>query len=653
MAQTTEEAPLVGGRYRLIPDSPLPPLGGIAACQAVDLWAPGAALTGLLPEYVSPRFEKFRALRAPALLPILGHDETAGSFCAVMSQPPGVPVSDQTTPWREGQIIDGVIKPLAALLERVQEAGLTLRCLRPDTVYVGPGMHQIVVLPPAFEMPAARQPVAFEPLSSAVCAPAARGAGGIADDVFSLGVLVLTLCAGQPPFADLSDQDILERRFAQGSREAYLQAAPVTRGLASVLKAMLSDDASQRPGPRDLMNMEPSKFFSVRAERTALAPLSLDGLKSRTPRELAWRGASHPAALLRALREGIVENWMAVEFQDNATCRALREMMGQIAAGTAMETEEDALSRAVHILDPQAPVWRSGRWFWPEALPAMLVDEAIAGTPSDPKSGVIPLVGQILAPHSSYARWSGPIGAQVNALTHAYRRTRRKGVSRLWRLVYDTNPWQRCLSPDLISQRLSDPRAVLLAVDRALEHSGATSDAADVARIEKSGVLDIHVRTFLESACQRNGLAFEPSGSETGAAFWQSDLLLMITVQRMCQIPALRGIARHLRVLLEDEVKTWRSRTRRGRRADRLRAAIEKGNLYQVWAAVHDPSDALVDRNAHDAAHEELLAIEKNLSQDEAASDENDVETIRLAEFAALLTGIVVAILSCVIEFVR
>ena len=89
-----------------------------------------------------------------------------------------------------------MLRPAAHVLEHLQGRGITHRGIRLDNVFQSaPG--QPVVLGAAWAAPPAMaQPALFEPPYSAMCLPAGRGDGSIADDVYALGVLLLCLALG-------------------------------------------------------------------------------------------------------------------------------------------------------------------------------------------------------------------------------------------------------------------------------------------------------------------------------------------------------------------------------------------------------------------------------------------------------------------------
>ena len=131
--------------------------------------------------------------------------------------PPGPSLGEPQRPWPEAELLDCVLRPAAHVLEQLQERGMTHRGIRLDNVFQSaPG--QPVVLGTAWAAPPAMaQPALFEPPYSAMCLPAGRGDGSIADDVYALGVLLLCLALGRAPLAQLDDAAILRRKLEVGN----------------------------------------------------------------------------------------------------------------------------------------------------------------------------------------------------------------------------------------------------------------------------------------------------------------------------------------------------------------------------------------------------------------------------------------------------
>lgn len=184
---------LIAGRYLIDLDQKVQDLGGCPAYGAQDLGSGGAPCVALAPFAPSPRLSEYRAVRHENLVPLLALEQDQGAlwgFCSFVAQNS---LAENLPKWSKTQLIDGVIRPVAEILERLGSHGLTCRNIRPENLFISQGSHSIVLGPLGLSMPGERQPTLFEPLSMAVCAPCARGEGTIACDVFSLGVLVLAL----------------------------------------------------------------------------------------------------------------------------------------------------------------------------------------------------------------------------------------------------------------------------------------------------------------------------------------------------------------------------------------------------------------------------------------------------------------------------
>ena len=140
-----------------------------------------------------------------------------------------------------------MLRPAAHVLEHLQARGMTHRGIRLDNVFQSaPG--QPVVLGSAWAAPPAMaQPALFEPPYSAMCLPAGRGDGSIADDVYALGVLLLCLALGRAPLAQLDDAAILRRKLELGTYAALAGDERLPPIIGDLVRGMLAEDPEHRP----------------------------------------------------------------------------------------------------------------------------------------------------------------------------------------------------------------------------------------------------------------------------------------------------------------------------------------------------------------------------------------------------------------------
>ena len=268
---------LIAGRYAVDTSQVIADAGGgMPACLARDrMAADGRRVALAVSRDASPRLRHLQILDESIdyLMTPLGHGVAPLSggkgegYFVVCTPPPGAPVSEALNPWPEKVLIDLVLRPVAAVLDILYARRLTHRAIRPNNVFQSaPG--QPVTLGAAWAAPPAmHQPSVFESPYVAMCLPACRGDGTIADDVYALGVLLLTLSGGRLPMAKMDDATVVRWKLDLGSFAALTRDIPLPGSLADLLRAMLAEDPDHRPLPDVLMD-----HASTRGRRLAARP---------------------------------------------------------------------------------------------------------------------------------------------------------------------------------------------------------------------------------------------------------------------------------------------------------------------------------------------------------------------------------------------
>jgi hypothetical protein len=240
---------LIGGQYAVSLAHPLPGTGGglasfavvghpgLMAVQALRQsparWRPLQTLSFPLENVLGPVAHGV----APAL-PEPGFPAgrpTTGYF-VISRAPQGPSVAADLHPWREAELLDLLLRPIARGLEQLHSVGITHRAIRPDNVFQSAG--QPAILGAAWSAPpAALQPSIFEPPYAAICLPTGRGEGMPADDIYALGVLLLTLALGRVPLANLDDAAVLHRKLEFGSYAALVGQERLSPAIAELIRA--------------------------------------------------------------------------------------------------------------------------------------------------------------------------------------------------------------------------------------------------------------------------------------------------------------------------------------------------------------------------------------------------------------------------------
>ncbi len=649
---------LIAGAFAVDLTRPLPGAGaGVAAFAVVDRRSGRRDLMALaVPPGLPPRARALAGLAAPidGLLlapmahgpgPLAGGRPGERTSYVICPGPPGPSLAATPASWTEGALLDQVLRPAARVLHGLADRGLTHRAIRPDNVFrAAPG--QPVVLGAAWAAPPAmHQPAANEPPYVAMCLPAGRGEGSIADDIYALGVLLLTLAAGAPPLAGLDPATVIRRKLELGSFEALAGEIRLPALLADLLRGMLAEDPEHRPPPSLLADPATARARRVAARppRRAQHPLRVGALGVSGARSLAYAIASAPEAGLRALRSGAVDLWLRRDLGDTTLSMRLEETLRLRAVDRGIEdsrAEALMLVRAVATLDPLAPVCWPGTVVWPDGLgPALAAAQAegasqagaLAGTAPEPGGSVSPtaaesarrLISMIQA--EAVAAWADARSVRTDPLAH-------RAEARQWRawlqiqgptggvrrLVYALNPLLPCTS-----SRLAGRAVALLAILPAALNAVATPTppAGD-------GPIDADIMAFIAA---RQELGGGPSPDLAGRAerggtpasvppLVQMEVLARL--QSRFHPTPLPGLARWLAAVAKPLIADWRHHGRRAEVADQLAAAAEVGMIAPMLALLRDPSSRLADERGFLAARLDLARIDAALAAVEAGGPE-------------------------------
>ena len=525
---------LINGQFRVDIARPLPGAGGGLSAFAVSDQRDGQI--GLMAVQV----RRHLPVREHALQSLAGSNldglltplaygvaatkagEEAGFL--ICRAPPGPALAATLRPWAEAELLSLVLRPVARVLDQLHQRGLSHRAIRADNVFrAGPG-HPVTLGCAWATPPAALQPAVAEPPYVAICRPGARGDGSIADDVYALGVLMLTLALGRAPLAGVDEAEIIRRKLDQGSHAALLGEHRVGHFVGDLLRGMLAEDPEHRPPPTLLLDPAAarSRRTAARPPHRAPRPIEVGDVVCWHPRMLAHALATQPEVGLRALRTGAVGQWLRRGLGDGALAVRLDEQLGLRGTGLAEEAggeDSVALMRAVATLDQLAPLCWNGLNLWPDAIGTTLAEamqDPAAPANAETAAQVAGLVGveaqtawTALRPDRANSRRLRMDARQVHALLHLP-----GAAGGLIRLTYQLNPLLPCVSPDVGARwvsRLAELLPVLEATaqrDRALARPIGAGIAAFIAARGDRG---------LEPLVSRLGDLYRP-GRSVGAA---------------------------------------------------------------------------------------------------------------------------------------
>jgi hypothetical protein len=643
---------LVADQYAVDTLRTLPSVGGLAAFGVVDQRSGRSDLMAIqLHRRKPPRPRAFQALAAPIdnLLTPLAHGPVGDACYAICPAPPSASVLGRSRPWPEAELLECVLRPAALMLVHLQSRGMTHRGIRPDNVFQSAPGQPVVFGPFWATPPAMTQPALFEPPYSAMCLPAGRGDGSIADDVYALGVLLLCLALGRAPLADLDDTAILRRKLELGTYAALAGDQRLPPVIGDLVRGMLAEDPEHRPTAALLLDPASARGRRVAARppRRAQRPIVIAGSEIWDARSLACVLAREPDHGLNAVRGNAVEQWLRRGLADAQLATRVEELVRHRSLDRAPndgDGEVELVMRVIAVLDPLAPLCWRGVALWPDGIGPALA----AAQENDPDA--VAGIEEIITREET-GNWAALRADRCDLAVlrvearqqHSWLQQRAQGGG-MPRLTYLLNPLMPCASPLMDGRWVASLSDLLPALEKTAGH-------IDHRQTEP---IDAHVAAFISARLERrmdNELSAQSGGGDAGAAY-MAQLRALAQLQSRLHPQPLPAMAAWFGARAESVLTTWRNRARRVRVEERLRALVQAGYLAPMLQMLEDPLERGADaREAHEAA-QGLERIDTELAEIAAGAPGRAATTARLGQeiaagfgLAALATVLAVAVL--------
>jgi hypothetical protein len=627
---------LIAGRYAVDTSQILPDAGGgLPACLARDRMASDGRRVALaVSRDASPRIRHLKLLDEPTdcLMVPLGHGlaPLAGGkgegYFVICTLPPGPPVSASPVPWSDKALIELVLRPLAGVLEFLQGRKLTHRAIRPNNVFhSAPG--QPVTLGAAWAAPPAmHQPSVFESPYNAMCYPASRGDGSITDDVYALGVLLLTLSGGKVPMAGMDDATIIRWKLDLGSFAALTRDMSISGSFADLLRGMLAEDPDHRPLPGTLIDLAHTRGRRVAARpgRRSQGPLMLNDIAVFDARTLAWGLFSEEKKAIQFLRNGMVTQWLRRGLGDASLATQIEDLVRGRLAETKPGSWGDPLlvMHTINALNPRMPLCWRGVALWPDALASVLADGVAS------RSELVAAVEELLVA-DIFGSWSTSGGRPNRPDSPDFVLPRQilqtGGPGAILRLFYGLNPLLPCRLPKMAAKWIASVPDLMRFFEGSAESAG-------------DSLIDLHIAAFIAARADRkiemqvNGLA----GAKDKESFRRAELTLLRDLQVKYHPLPMPGLAKWAAARLRPNLDRWRNKPRREALHARLEALAQTGSIARLLELAEDPGARAIDAAGAQRAANELSLIDAEL----AAIDGSDRHRLATAErFGQAIAG--------------
>jgi len=643
--------PLIAGRYGVETSRPLPgAAAGLPAFVATDQREGRAGLMAVQVDTAAPPragvFSTLADFPDPRLLiplaygPAQGADERPTWFL-ICSAPPGPALwplgAESIRPWGETELVGRLLRPLAAVLAALEARRLTHRALRPHNLFVDSTPGAPVVLGCAWACPpAASQPAVFEPPYIAMCAPSARGEGSIADDVYALGVTLLTLALGRVPLAGLDDDTVIRRKLELGCFKALAGDTRLPPMIADLAGGMLAQDPEHRPTTALLADPAAARARRVAARppRRAPRPLDVGGIPVSDARSLAFAIARQPEQGAKLVRLGVADHWLRRVLGDTTLAGKIEETQRiRATEGGAEDTMADArlVVRAVALLDPMAPLCWRGVALWPDGIGPALVAEAANPT-------VRARIEEIVAQEVAFT-WATARGEHCDPMELRVEAKQQRGLLRqrgwsggLPRLDYSLNPLLPCRSPVLADR----PVARLEELLPSLEAASGRADLRAAPPIDRDMAAFIAARDG--GRLDREVAALGDPATPGAMALQQVSVLAHL--QARLKARPLPGLAAWLAAVAAPSLGGWHNRETQEVRRKAVAEAVPAGNLKALLETLDDAAAREADEQGFAAAQAMMRQLDARLARLAGGTGARTETALRLGQETAAVIGL-------------
>ncbi len=654
------EAIRLRDRYEIRFDQPLPAVAsaGTTAYAAHDTRSPGPPLVAIVPNLQFPPrvapATAIRTMRQPALwtptewgvvdCPPMGRR----SWVIVGDFPDGGRLVTETEgkfpAWDEADIKQKLLLPLLPGLKALSVDGIAHRAIRLSNIWYRDQQRRIVLLGDGISTPAAlHQPVVYEPIESGLTDPAGRGEGRVGDDFYALGVLIAHLMSGQIPCDGLSDDEILDRKIAQGSLAALTADLRLSTGLGDLCRGLLSDNHLDRWGITELsvwLDGRRVPFKPPSHDAVATRPYPLGTVSHLTTRGLARAMVEQGENAAEAVHDKGLQTWLQRALPASSKTRDLfPRALADGEEGDPNSRVSRLVARAAIALDPAAPIRYRGIATQPDGLATLLTATSLG---KDPAPG-IKIIAELLRGRlvqfwtdcQADSRLEYDIWSRDHDRLRLFLVDHRPG-SGIERVTYELSPRLHCLSPAIEMMQVTSIEELLPALEQAAELGRITALVADR-----------HVAAFIAS---RTKLYSDSLGTMLGHADPAERVLgalaLLGRVQNDYGPAKLRELSALFRPQVAPLINRLHSRTARRQLQNATDEAIASGRLPALLQALDNPEARTRDQQQFTRAVARCAEAQRDIracARELERAPEQGAETAHtMAALVAAMTGAVV-----------
>jgi hypothetical protein len=550
----------------------------------------------------------------------------------------------------DAEISKKIISPAVAALKFLKSQNLTHRAIRPQNMFwASPERDRMVFGDAASCPPAYEQPLALEPIESALAMPAGRGDGTNANDVYSFGASLASILQNRDFTTVQNEEALIRHKMVMGSYSALAGEARLPLPLVEILRGTLCDDAQER-WETEAMDLWLSGRrltpLVPRIEKRAVRSFSVAGKDYMTARELAIGIYNAWETALPQIGDGKLETWLtrAMDNKDKGVAVA-NALSGDTVAVDRRSASDISLAKVCMLLDPMAPIRYKSlsvmtdgfRWL----LPMVMANGGDVRTVAEALMRELPKAW--FETRESYN--------PDNSVMDAGFRTQKGHLDRaligngIERVVYEMNDSVQCLSPMLVEDYVLELRDLLPALNAYAKKKGETSPGFAV---------DRHIAAFIAA---RANFEVERIIADLGVPNEGRKVMAMINLLAMIQwrvgISGLNSLTMWLAHMAKPAINGFHNREKRRQLEEELPKVGREGNIVELSRLLDSAEERGADIRMFEEAKAQWLESYRQVCDIEDGHEDLREEATRTGQQIASLISITLGFIAITVSLLE
>jgi len=543
----------------------------------------------------------------------------------------------------EYEIQDTFIDPIYRAIKELALKDIIHREIRVENLFFMDKECTEVVLgdcvtcPPGFD-----QPIIYEPIERGMTSPGGRGSGSISDDLYSMGVTLVSLILGKNRMEYKTPDALLKEKIEQGTYSALCGKRKIPVTVIEPLRGVLCDYTNDRWGVEELNLWMAGKRQTPMQRKPAIksdTPYVFMEVEYRNAKSLAHSFSQHVKDAAKAIKNEELGIWLRRSLNDGD----LADAIGAIGESAAIHetdfkgTDDYVVTKASIFLDPEGPIRYKGFSFLPEGFGPALAIELL-------RRNSMQTAAEVLNLNIHEIWYNVPCDKYRDELSADYQTVfaRLKSILQfegpgfgIERCLYDLNGSLACLSPLISEQCVVNIEDVLPVLD-------AIADRTD----KKLRPLDRHITAFIAA---RFNERIEPHlralAEPKDSSFMIGMLSLLAYLQWKLKGEPVYALTSWIGSLLGPAINTYFSRSTRHEIEQEMPRVVRQGSLPELFDLIDNAEKRRQDMFKYDEARFEYATAEDEIQEIETGELATPEAAQEIGQKYAAMTSIIITMI--------